>query len=131
MARRGDDDLWLKDVFAAFGPVRIKAMFGGQGIYAGEHFIGLVAGGAVHLRVDDTNRADFEAEGMKPFTFEFKSGKIGTMSYWEVPARLYDDPAEMAVWARKSLAAARVKAATKAKPKSAPKKSLKPTPKKA
>lgn len=112
---RGEDHLWLKDVFAAFGPVRVKSMFGGQGLYSGEFFIGLVADGAVYLRVDDTNRADYEAEGMKPFTFEFKSGKTGTMSYWEVPARLYDDPHEMAVWARRSLAAARAKAGEKGK----------------
>ncbi|HRK72177.1 MAG TPA: TfoX/Sxy family protein [Micropepsaceae bacterium] len=110
---RGEDHLWLKDVFAAFGPVRVKSMFGGQGLYSGEFFIGLVADGAVYLRVDDTNRADYEAEGMKPFTFEFKSGKTGTMSYWEVPARLYDDPHEMAAWARRSLAAARAKAGEK------------------
>lgn len=113
---RGEEHLWLKDVFAAFGPVRVKSMFGGQGLYAGDFFIGIVADGAVFLRVDDSNRADYEAEGMKPFTFEFKSGKTGTMSYWEVPARLYDDPQEMAVWAKKSLSAARAKAGAKAKP---------------
>jgi DNA transformation protein len=29
------------------------------------------------------------------------------MSYWRLPDRLYDDPDELATWARESLAAAR------------------------
>jgi DNA transformation protein len=94
---------YLLELFERFGPIRIKAMFGGFGLYSGEIFFGLIADERVYLKVDDTTRADFEAEGKTHFTFKLKSGDIGAMSYFEIPDRLYDDPDELAVWARKAV----------------------------
>jgi DNA transformation protein len=94
---------YLLELFERFGPIRIKAMFGGFGLYSGEVFFGLVADERVYLKVDDTTRADFEAEGKSHFTFKLKSGDIGAMSYYEIPDRLYDDPDDLALWARKAV----------------------------
>jgi DNA transformation protein len=93
---------YLLELFEPFGPIRIKAMFGGFGLYAGDLFFGLIADERIYLKVDDTTRADFEAEGKTHFTFKLKSGDIGAMSYYEIPDRLYDDPDELAAWARKA-----------------------------
>ena len=82
---------------------------------------------------DDRNRADYEAEDMGPFTFEMKSGEVGSLHYYEVPERLYDDPDELIGWARKSIdvmvsvqAEKRAKAARvlERKKKAAPKKKV-------
>ena len=42
---------------------------------------------------------------MGPFAYTAK-GKSATMSYWEVPERLYDDADEFSIWAAKAYAVA-------------------------
>jgi DNA transformation protein len=47
----------------------------------------------------------FEAERLPPFTF-MRQGERMVTSYRRMPDRLYDDPDELAVWARAALAVA-------------------------
>ena len=93
------------DLFHDFGRINVRRMFGGEGIYAGEQIIGLVVDDRLHLKTTDSNRADYVAEGCKPFTFR-RGRKITATSYYAVPERLLDDPEEFAIWARKAHAAA-------------------------
>ena len=81
-------------------------MFGGAGIYADGTMFGLVADGVIYLKADERNAPAFERENLPPFTYETKDGKRGVMSYRRMPERLYDDPDELATWARAALAAA-------------------------
>jgi DNA transformation protein and related proteins len=97
---------FVEELLATFGPVAIKPMFGGAGVYADGINFGLIAEDTLYLKVDDGNRAAFEAEGMSPFVYAAR-GKPVAMSYWQVPDRLLDDADDMAVWARDALAAAR------------------------
>lgn len=99
-----DDD--IRDLFAAFGPVRIRKMFGGRGIYSGDMIFALEAFGSLWIKADDQSRALFDAEGSKPFTYEAKNGKHAVMSYWSLPDSALDDPDEVKRWARLGLAAA-------------------------
>ncbi|MDO8289393.1 MAG: TfoX/Sxy family protein [Parvibaculum sp.] len=85
------------------GPVRMRGMFGGSGVYLDDLMFGVIFGETLYFKVDDRNRADYEAEDMGPFTFEMKNGDVGSLKYYEVPERLYDDPDELVQWARKSL----------------------------
>ena len=82
-------------------------MFGGAGIYADGTMFALVARGVIYLKTDDVNTPAFERENLAPFTYKTKGGKRGVMSYRRMPDRLYDDPEELATWAREALAAAR------------------------
>ena len=100
-------------MFAAFGPVVVRRMFGGVGIYADGTMFALVHDGLVYLKADEHNAAAFEREGLEPFTYTAKNGKRPLMSYWRMPDRLYDDPDELAAWARDALAAARRRKAGK------------------
>ncbi len=95
--------------------LRARRMFGGVGLYSGEQFFGIVAFDRLWFKVDDSNRADYQARGMdafKPF-----ADRPTTMSYFEVPADLLDDSEELRIWAVRSVAIAR-----HAKKKSAPRK---------
>ncbi len=85
------------------GPVRMRGMFGGAGVYLDDLMFGLIFDETLYLKVDDRNRPDYEAEGMEPFTYEMTDGSTGSLRYYEVPERLYDDPDELVQWARKSL----------------------------
>lgn len=91
---------FLKDQLAGFGPVAIRRMFGGAGVYADDVMFGLIADDTLYLKVDGTTVPAFEAEGMRAFTYTAKGGKPISMSYWEVPPRLLEDPDELAEWAR-------------------------------
>ena len=97
---------FLEDLFAGFGPVTIRNMFGGGGVYHEGVMFALIADDTLYLKVDDTNRTDFEAENKKPFTYTGR-GKPVAMSYWELPEELYDDPGEFVGWARKAFDVAR------------------------
>jgi DNA transformation protein len=96
----------LIELFAAFGRVSVRRMFSGFGIYADGVMFALAARDVVYLKADDASAAAFAREGQGPFTYEATGGKRVIMSYWRLPDRLYDDPDELADWARIALAAA-------------------------
>jgi DNA transformation protein and related proteins len=96
----------IVELFVAFGPVAVRRMFGGAGIFADGLMIGIISDGIVYLKADEHSRPAFAAEGMGPFTYG-KAGKRTVMSYWRMPDRLYDDGEELARWASEALAAAR------------------------
>ena len=104
------DHDFIRDLFAPFGPVTVRRMFSGAGVFADGLMFGLVVRDVIYLKVDDANRADFEREGSAPFTYTRgkKSGRPSqhALPYWRLPERLYDDPDELAQWARRSFAAA-------------------------
>ena len=95
------------EMFAWFGPVTVRRMFGGLGIYADGMMFALAAGGVIYLKADVETVPAFEREGQGPFTYAAKGGKRTVMSYWRLPDRLYDDADELADWARAALAVAR------------------------
>jgi DNA transformation protein len=99
---------FLIDLFSDFGPVTIRRMFSGYGISADGINFALALRAGLYFRADDASIPHFEAEGSKPFQYQQRStAKVITVnSYWELPARLYDDSQELTAWARAALAAA-------------------------
>lgn len=87
------------------GPVNARRMFGGHGIFLGGLMFGLIADDQLYLKVDDRNRAAYEAEGLQPFTFASK-GRVVETSYREAPSEGFDDPEILCDWAREAYAAA-------------------------
>jgi len=79
-------------------------MFGGVGIYSGELFFALIADDTLYFKVDDSNRADFEARAMGPFRPYGEDGEA--MQYYHVPEDLIEDPEALRPWAEKAIAAA-------------------------
>ena len=96
----------VTDLFATFGEVKIKLMFGGAGVYYRDQMFALLAGERIYLKVNEETRAAFEAERCKPFVFESKDGETIMTSYVEVPPRLLDDTDELARWAQHAYEAA-------------------------
>jgi DNA transformation protein len=110
---------FLIELFSDFGPVTLRRMFSGYGISADGTNFALALRAGVYFRVDEATIPQFEAEGSKPFQYQQRStGKVVTVnSYWELPARLFDDQEELAGWARGALAAAQ-RAASSKRPRS-------------
>jgi DNA transformation protein and related proteins len=102
----------LRDALSGLGPVSVRRMFGGAGIYADGVMFGLIAGDTLYLKADSHSQPAFEAEGLQPFTYQARGKRRIAMSYWRIPERLLDEPDEMVEWARRALAAARQAAGT-------------------
>ncbi len=60
---------FIQDLFAQFGPVTLRRMFSGAGLFCDGVMFGLVVRGVIYLKADETSRADFEREGCEPFTY--------------------------------------------------------------
>jgi DNA transformation protein and related proteins len=110
------DREFLIDLFADFGPVAIRRMFSGYGISADGINFALALRAGLFFRADEMTIPDFEAEGSKPFQYSTRAKTVLVNSYWELPARLFDDSAELAQWAKAALAAAQ-RAKVKKRPK--------------
>jgi DNA transformation protein len=90
--------------------VRSRSMFGGVGIYGRDVFFALIAGDTLYLKVDDTNRADFEARGLGPFRPFGEDGEV--MQYYALDESILEDLDELRRWCEKAIAVAASKKAT-------------------
>jgi len=108
---------YLIDLFSEFGPIVLRRMFSGYGIVAdGVNFAMALRAGII-FRVDDLTIPRYEAEGAKPFQYETRNKTVVVKSYRHLPERLYDDPEELAAWAREAVGAAKRVAAKKSRVK--------------
>ena len=106
MAARSEFVDHLHDLLAPLGDVRIRAMFGGFGAYLDGVMFGLIADDTLYLKVDDVNRAAFEAAGVGPFMYRRAGRDPTAMAYYQAPPDAMEDPAVLLDWARGAAAAA-------------------------
>ncbi len=95
----------VADLFAPVGPVSIKRMFGGLGIFHAGLMVAIVADGELFLKTDDDSLAAFREAGCRPFTYAAK-GRSVVLSYWTVPDDACEGPEAFEPWGRRALAAA-------------------------
>lgn len=102
---------YVLDQLRSSGDTVARKMFGGIGLFRNGLMFGLIADDVLYFKVDGTNRDDYQRAGMEPFRpFE----KSITMSYYQVPLEVVEDPETLKVWAEESFAIAQRKAAGKA-----------------
>src|SRR6202167_2517785 len=99
---------FLSELFSDFGPVTLRRMFSGFGISVDGTNFALALRAGLYFRADEETIPQFQAEGSKPFQYQQRSTAtvVTVNSYWELPARLFDDQEELAGWAMAALAAA-------------------------
>jgi DNA transformation protein len=81
-----------------------RRMFGGTGIYAEGAMFAIAYREALYLKVDDESRPEFERLGSAPFR---PNERQTLRSFYEVPAEVARDDAELAACARRAIEAAR------------------------
>lgn len=105
------------ELLSPLGPVRVRRMFGGQGLYVDDLFMALIDDGQLFLKADEVTRERFVAAGCLPFSYPTKDGERQVMSYYRPPEEALESPPLMLPWARLALEAAlRAANAKKAKP---------------
>lgn len=100
------------------GAVDARNMFGGHGLFMEGRMFALVARGALYLKADDGNRADFETAGMT--AFKPYAEKPMTMPYFGVPESVLADNETFCAWSANAVQAAARAAKTKKRPKKKP-----------
>lgn len=107
------------ELLTSLGPIAIKRMFGGFGLYAEGVMVGLIAFDRLFLKTDAQTKPRFVQADCEPFTYEAKGGKRVSLSYYEPPAEAFDSHEAMRPWARlaveSALRAANAKALSKTK----------------
>ena len=80
---------FLIEQMAGFGPVTVRAMFGGAGVYAECLMFGLLAEEAIYLKADVALKAELAREGCGPFIWTPangpRAGEKVEMGYWRLP----------------------------------------------
>ena len=105
---------WVLEQLRQAGPVTGRAMFGGYGLYLEGLFFALIDDDTLYFKVDDANRPDYEAAGMRPFA---PMGEERPMQYYEVPAEVLEDRERLSLWADRAVDAARNAGAKKRRKK--------------
>lgn len=101
------DNAAIEEMFQSLGPVTIRRMFGGKGIYVGDLIVALEVDGEVLLKADEVTIPEFELSGSQQWTYVGrKTGAPLKMPYWSIPEDAFDDPDLMAGWVRLALEAA-------------------------
>lgn len=88
----------LNDVFCQFGPVSVRRMFGGFGVFHDGLMFGLVADDVLYLKVDEKSVGRFIDLGLEPFEYQKNGDKI-KMSYYMAPESIFEDSEQAKKWA--------------------------------
>lgn len=91
---------------ASLGGVVPRRMFGAFGLYHDGVFFGLIDDDTLYLKVNDETRGDYLSRGLKPFQPYPGQARNPMGGYYEVPADVLEDPAELTTWARKACSVA-------------------------
>lgn len=106
--------VFILELLAGAGPIRIRRMFGGAGVFTGGLMFALLADGQIYLKADESLRADLTAEGCLPFLY-FRAGdsKGVDLGYVALPSSAMDDADEAVAWARRAIGVAQAADAKK------------------
>lgn len=100
------DNIEIEEMFATLGPVTIKRMFGGKGIYHRGVIIAIELRDEIVLKADAVTAQTFKEAGARQWVYEGKNGKAVKMPYWSIPDEALDDPDMMERWVRLAYTAA-------------------------
>lgn len=87
---------FILDQLADLRGVRVRAMFGGYGLYRHTDFFGIVHKGRLYFKISERTLARYKAYGMKPFR---PNPKQTLKSFYEVPVEIIEDVEALTQWA--------------------------------
>lgn len=93
------DDEDIREVFAPLGPVSIRRMFSGKGVYFQGVIVAILYGGELRLKADAISAPKFEAAGSTQWVYEGHRGEV-MMPYWSIPHDAFDNSDSMDCWLR-------------------------------
>lgn len=108
MARTDGFKEFVLDQLADLRGLTCRAMFGGYGLRYRETFFGIIHKGRLYFKVTQATVKSYRALGTKPFRV---TSTMTLKTYYEVPADVLEDAAQLAEWAETASTAQRPKPA--------------------
>lgn len=99
---------FVLDQLADLRGLTCRAMFGGYGLRYRETFFGIIHKGRLYFKVTPETVESYRAMGTKPFRV---TSTMTLKTYYEVPADIFEDAAQLAEWAETASTAQRPKPA--------------------
>jgi DNA transformation protein and related proteins len=96
---------FVREQMAGFGPVTIRGMFGGSGVFYDGLMFALIVDDELYFKADGETRGRFEARGLEPFRYS-QRGKTVSFNYFAAPEEVFDSTDAMAEWAKLAWGAA-------------------------
>ena len=93
---------FVLDQLADLRGLTCRAMFGGYGLRYRDTFFGIIHKGRLYFKVTQATVESYRALGAKPFRV---TSKMTLKTYYEVPADILEDAAQLAEWAGTASAA--------------------------
>ena len=81
--------------------ISYKRMFGGYGLFKNDLAVALILRSEIYMKVDQSNKHDYETAFSKPFTYR-KNGKDIALSNWSIPSEILEDKELFVEWFLKS-----------------------------
>lgn len=96
------DNAHISDFFASVGPVSIRPVFGGKGIYLHGKIIAFQRKDELLVKSNKKAAVEIEKAGGKRMFYRRRKGSRQKiyLPYWSVPDSAYHDADEMARWVK-------------------------------
>ena len=101
MALNEDYVNFVLDQLQGLGDFEAKRMFGGVALLNQGSAFAKIKHDKVWLKVDDSNRSDFDKLGMKQYTYGKDHSR--KLHFYETPIEVVEDRDRLKSWAKKSL----------------------------
>lgn len=88
---------YIKDLLEPFGVDKIRAMFGGYGVYKNGLMVALIAENELYFKAGKDESKVFEDAGSEPFTYDTGTKKV-KMSYFKVMQEIIEDDEMLEMW---------------------------------
>ncbi|MGV2333188.1 MAG UNVERIFIED_CONTAM: TfoX/Sxy family protein [Planctomycetaceae bacterium] len=88
---------FAQEILEPFGPLKIRAMFGGYGIYKDGIIFAIIGYNELYFKADKVLAEYFKSQGSEPFTYDM-NGKTASMSYYKVLPEILEDPDLLKEW---------------------------------
>jgi len=90
---------YVLEQLANLDGLRCRKMFGGHGLYWGEHFFGIVYGGRLYFKTHPGTLPDYLSRHAAVFA---PSEKQVLKNYREVPVDILEEAEQLSAWAKKA-----------------------------
>ncbi|WP_051356813.1 TfoX/Sxy family protein [Azorhizobium doebereinerae] len=80
----------LAEMFVALGPVQVRRMFGGHGIFRDGLMFALETRGTLFVKADAAFSEDLAGQGSRPLGYEARGRQV-RLPYWTLPDAALDD----------------------------------------
>ena len=82
---------YVRELFIPLGDLQDGKFFGGFAFKSGSKQFAMIMGNILYFCVNDETRPKYEANGMVPFSYSTKKGRVDVKKYYSVPEDLFEN----------------------------------------